>query len=235
MRVYPVFLNIDGRPCLVVGGGAIGERKVQDLLLAGARVSVVSREATPTLLDLARRGEILYRQENFTPEHLDGMVLVIGATNNLQTNREISAAAQARGLPVNIVDAPALCTFIVPATVRRGELTLAIGTGGQSPALAKKLRQDLEQLFGSEYGPYLELLGAVRAKVLASRRDHPDNLTVFTNIVHSPLLELVRNGDREGIRKLLATLVGAILPPVEMAELQTQAASLFTNSLPTRL
>ncbi|HAY22062.1 MAG TPA: siroheme synthase, partial [Desulfobacterales bacterium] len=138
MRVYPVFLNIDGRPCLVVGGGAIGERKVQDLLLAGARVSVVSREATPTLLDLARRGEILYRQEDFTPEHLDGMVLVIGATNNLQTNREISAAAQARGLPVNIVDAPALCTFIVPATVRRGELTLAIGTGGQSPALAKK-------------------------------------------------------------------------------------------------
>jgi len=227
MKVYPVFLNLDGKPCLVVGGGAVGERKVADLLVAGARVTLVSREITPTLEAMAARGEIAYRREEFSPEHLQGMILAIAATNDPDTNQAVSAAAQARGLPVNVVDQPALCSFIVPATIRRGDLTLAIGTGGRSPALAKKLRQDLEHIFGPEYGPYLEVLGAIRDRVLAVRRDHPDNLKLFTKIVASPLLPLVIDRNLAGLTGLLADLLAGVLPPAMLGELNNEVAAIL--------
>jgi precorrin-2 dehydrogenase/sirohydrochlorin ferrochelatase len=226
MKVYPVFLNVDGKPCLVVGGGAVGERKVQDLLLAGARVTLVSREVTPVLADMAARKLIICLREDFSQDHLNGMVLAIAATNDQNTNQMVSTAAQARGLPVNVVDQPALCSFVVPATIRRGDLTLAIGTGGHSPALAKKLRRDLEQVFGPEYGPYLELLGAIRGKVLAGRRDHPDNFALFTRIIASPLLQLLYDHDLEGLQALLAELLGAVLPDAEIRNLQEVAIEL---------
>ncbi len=232
MKVYPVFLNIDGKPCLVVGGGAVGERKVEDLLLAGAQVTLVSRDATPVLTAMAAQGLITYRREDFSPAHLSGMVLAIAATNDLNTNQSVSAAAQARGLPVNIVDQPALCSFVVPATIRRGDLTLAIGTGGRSPALAKKLRRDLEQVYGPEYGPYLELLGVIREKVLACRRDHPDNLHLFTRIVASPLFHLLNTRDLAGLQTLLTELLGAVLPAAQVQDLQTLAAGLSCADQP---
>ncbi len=234
MKVYPVFLNIDGKPCLVVGGGAVGERKVEDLLLAGAKVTLVSREATPVLEAMAGQGLIIFLREEFTPEHLGGMVLAIAATNDLTTNQSVSAAAQARGLPVNIVDQPALCSFVVPATIRRGDLTLAIGTGGRSPALAKKLRRDLEKVYGPEYGPYLELLGAIREKVLACRRDHPDNLHLFTRIVSSPLFDLLNSRDLAGLQALLAELLGSVLPATEVQDVQTLAAGLSQATQPAQ-
>jgi precorrin-2 dehydrogenase / sirohydrochlorin ferrochelatase len=226
MKVYPVFLNIDGKPCLVVGGGAVGERKVQDLLLAGARVTLVSREITPILASMAAQSLITYLRENFVPEHLNGMVLAIAATNDLNTNQRVSAAAQSRGLPINVVDQPALCSFAVPATIRRGDLTLAIGTGGRSPALAKKVRRDLEQVYGPEYGPYLELLGAIREKVLAGRRDHPDNLDLFTRIVASPLLQLLNSLDLTKLQGLLTELLEGVLPTAEIQDLKEFAALL---------
>jgi precorrin-2 dehydrogenase / sirohydrochlorin ferrochelatase len=234
MKVYPVFLNIDGKPCLVVGGGAVGERKVEDLLIAGAQVTLVSREATPVLVAMAAQGLINFRREDFTPEHLNGMVLAIAATNDLSTNQSVSAAAQARGLPVNIVDQPALCSFVVPATIRRGDLTLAIGTGGRSPALAKKLRQDLEKTYGPEFGPYLELLGVIREKVLTCRRDHPDNLNLFTRIVASPLFHLLNSRDLTGLQALLAELLAPVLPAAEIQGLQTLAAGLCRASQSVR-
>jgi precorrin-2 dehydrogenase/sirohydrochlorin ferrochelatase len=234
MKVYPVFLNLNGKPCLVVGGGAVGERKVQDLLSAGARVTLVSREITPVLAAMAARRLITYLQEDFSEDQLNGMVLAIAATNDLNVNQRVSAAAQSRGLPVNVVDQPALCSFVVPATIRRGDLTLAIGTGGQSPALAKKLRRDLEQQYGPEYGPYLELLGAIREKVLAARRDHPGNLDLFTRIVASPLLPLLRNHDARALQTLLADLLGPVLPAAQVRELQDGAARLCHGPLPDR-
>ncbi|MFZ2089621.1 MAG: NAD(P)-dependent oxidoreductase, partial [Desulfobaccales bacterium] len=115
MKTYPIFALIDDRPVLVVGGGAVGERKVQDLLVAGARVTVVSREITPALAELAAAGRLRFIKGDFDPKHLEGMTLVVGATDDQEVNRRVSAAAQARGLFVNIVDAPDLCTFIVPA------------------------------------------------------------------------------------------------------------------------
>ncbi|MGQ9920128.1 MAG: precorrin-2 dehydrogenase/sirohydrochlorin ferrochelatase family protein [Desulfobacca sp.] len=226
MKIYPILLNIEGKPCLVVGGGGVGERKVQDLLAAGGKVTVISREATPLLQRQAVQGLITLQQGDFRPEHLEGMVLVIAATNDQEVNEAVSAAAQARGLPVNVVDQPALCSFIVPATIRRGDLVVAIGTGGRSPALAKQLRQELEQRFGPEYGPYLELLGAIRDAVLAERRDHPENQSLFTAIVASPLLTRLLQQDQAGLHGLLAELLGPVLPAPRLQELQRQAWAL---------
>jgi len=218
MQTYPIFAILTGKPCLVVGGGAVGERKVQDLLAAGARVAVVSPHLTPNLAHLAAKGEIDYLAEDFSERHLNGMVLVIGATDDLQVNAHISATAQARGIWVNIVDAPQLCTFIVPAQVHRGDLTVAVSTGGASPALARKLRLELEKHFGPEYGPYLALLQAVREKLLKARRGHPDNAALFKRLVDSPLLEALCRQDRPRVQQLLKEVMGTALNPSDLAE-----------------
>lgn len=223
MKTYPVFALITEKPCLVVGGGGVGERKVLDLLEAGARVTVVSPELTPILSDLAAKEEIRHLQGDFQEEQVAGMALVIGATDDMAVNAKVSAAAQARGIWVNIVDQPDLCTFIVPAQVRRGELTLAISTGGASPALARKIREELERHFGPEYGPYLALLQAVRTRLLAERRGNPDNAVLFHRLVHSPLREAVAQGDRARVIALLQELLSEVLSPQTLGELTAAA------------
>jgi len=217
MKTYPLFALIEDRPVLVVGGGVVGERKVRDLLAAGARVTVVSRELTPGLIELAARGNIQVVQGEFAAKHLDGMTLVVGATDDREVNRQVSAAAKSRGLFVNIVDEPELCTFIVPAQVRRGPLTLAISTGGASPALARKVRQELEEQFGPDYGRYLRVLQGVRDRVLARRRSHPDNLSLFQGLVTGPLQDAITRGDRLRALAVLEQALGQVLASEELA------------------
>lgn len=219
MKTYPVFTLIVDRPCLVVGGGAVGERKIQDLLEAGARVTVVSPELTPVLSDLAAKGELRHLREDFQEEQVSGMALVIGATDDMEVNARVSAAAQARGIWVNIVDQPDLCTFIVPAQVRRGELTLAISTGGASPALARKIREELERHFGPEYGPYLALLQAVRTQVLEVRRGDPENAVLFKRLVESPLLPALSRGDMDEVRRIFQEVLGRVLDAEALEEI----------------
>ena len=223
MKTYPLFALIENRPCLVVGGGAVGERKVQDLLAAGARVTVVSRDITPGLGALAAVGHIHFIQEDFTPKQLDGMMLVVGATDDQKVNREVSAAAQSRGLLVNIVDAPELCTFIVPAQVRRGPLTIAVSTGGASPALARQMREELEQRFGPDYGRFLRVLQAVRDQVLARRRGHPDNPRLFQRLVSGSLQEAISREDRPRALAVLEEVLGEVLVSEELAAALDQA------------
>jgi precorrin-2 dehydrogenase/sirohydrochlorin ferrochelatase len=223
VKTYPIFAIIEDKPCLVVGGGAVGERKVADLLVAGARVTVVSRTLTPELAALAERGEIRYLPEDFTAPQVEGMALVMAATDDPEVNAAVFAAAQARAIWVNVADDPEHCTFIVPAQVRRGELTLAISTGGASPALASQLRQDLQQQFGPEYGPYLDLLKRVRTRVLTERRAHPDNGPLFHRLVRSPLREAVAQGDRVRVLKLLHEVLGSVLSTTVLGELVSQA------------
>ena len=223
MKTYPIFAVIENKPCLVVGGGAVGERKVADLMAAGARVTVVSRTLTPELAALADQGEIRYLPEDFTEAQVEGMALVMAATDDPKVNAKVSAAAQARAIWVNVADDPEHCTFIVPAQVRRGELTLAISTGGASPALARQLREELEQHFGPEYGPYLDLLQRVRTRLLTERRAHPDNGPLFHRLVHSPLREAVAQGDRVRVLKLLHEVLGSVLSTPVLGELVSQA------------
>jgi len=217
MKTYPLFALIEDRACLVVGGGAVGERKVLDLLAAGAKVTVVSRELTPGLAELAARERLSFIRGDFTPRHLDGMMLVVGATDDLIVNQQVSAAAQARGLLVNIVDAPELCTFIVPAQVRRGPLTIAVSTGGASPALARKVREELEQHFGPDYGLYLRVLQAVRNQILARRRGHPENQRLFQGLIAGPLQEAIARGDRTQALAVLEKTLGEILTAEDLA------------------
>jgi precorrin-2 dehydrogenase/sirohydrochlorin ferrochelatase len=211
MKTYPIFALIADRPCLVVGGGAVGERKVLDLLAAGALVSVASPGLTPELSALAARGKIRHLPGDFREEQVEGMALVVGATDDLEVNARVSAAAQARGIWVNIADQPELCTFIVPAQVRRGELTLAISTGGASPALARKIREELELRFGPEYGPYLALMQAIRSRVLQARRADPANAALFKGLVDSPLQEALGRGDKDEVRRILREVMGQVL------------------------
>ncbi len=223
MKTYPIFIRIEDKPCLVVGGGAVGERKVLDLRESGARVTVLSQALTQTLAEQARAGRIHYLNEAFTPDHLNGMVLAMAATDDREVNARVSAAAQERGIWVNVADDPEYCTFIVPAQVRRGELTLAISTGGASPALASQLPQELEQHFGPEYGPYLDLLQRVRTRLLAERRGHPDNGPLFHRLVDSPLKEAVAQGDRARVLWVLREVMGEVLSTPVLGELVSQA------------
>jgi len=223
VKTYPIFAVIDRKPCLVVGGGLVGERKVHDLMAAGARVTVVSRTLTPELADLAARGEIHYLPEDFQEAQVEGMALVMAATGDPEVNARVSAAAQARGIWVNVADNPEYCTFIVPAMVRRGDLTLAISTGGASPALARQLREDLQQHFGPEYGPYLDLLRRVRIQLLMERRAHPDNGPLFHRLVNSPLREAVAQGDRARVLSVLHEVMGEVLSTPVLGELVSQA------------
>lgn len=227
MKTYPIFAVIEHLPCLVVGGGPVGERKVLDLLEAGAEVTVVSEDLTPGLATLAEQGKIHYRKEAFRPEHVEGMVLVVGATGDPEVNAQVSAAAKARGIWVNVVDAPALCTFIVPARIRRGPLTIAISTGGASPALARRLREELEALFGTEYGPYLELLRAVREKILETGRGRPDNAALFHRLAAAPLRPAIAREDPEELLQALTVAVEGRLSQETLRELVDRTLGQF--------
>jgi precorrin-2 dehydrogenase / sirohydrochlorin ferrochelatase len=162
---YPIFLNLQGKRCLVVGGGEIASRKVQGLLEAGAVVVVVSPALTEPLLALAQQGAIQYAARSFQDNDVAGCALVIGATNQPAVNDAVGQAARQRGIWVNIVDTPVACDFIAPAIVRRGALQIAISTGGNSPTLAQRIRAQLEQTYGPEYAELLAWLGQERERI----------------------------------------------------------------------
>jgi precorrin-2 dehydrogenase/sirohydrochlorin ferrochelatase len=208
MRYYPVQLDIRGRRCLVVGGGGVGTRKAEGLLACGAAVTVVSPEASARLKALAAAGRLVLAARPFRPEDLAGVFLVIGATDDEPLNRRVSEEAERRGILCNIADRPEACNFILPAVVRRGELTVAVSTAGRSPALAKKLRGDLERQFGPEYAVLLDLLGAIRRRLLARAHAPEAHKPLFERLVASDLLELIRRNDRAAIDRLLAETLG---------------------------
>lgn len=208
MAYYPILMDLEGRRTLVVGGGAVAERKVLTLLDFGAQVDVVSREISPSLEALFEEGRIRWLGRDFKDKHLDGAVLVIAATDQAEANRRVSAACHARGIPVNVVDQPEDCSFIVPAVVRRGDLILAVSTSGRSPALARAVRGELEERFGPEYADFLAIMGSVREYVLSLGLDHKVNRALFQDMVNSNLLEAVRRRDWSSAAGILTEILG---------------------------
>ena len=208
MRYYPIFLDIESRACLVVGGGEVGVRKVKTLLACGGKVGVVSPEVVPWLEEKIEQGAVELKGSHYEERQLQGCFLVIAATDDLELNCRIAQDAEKRGLLCNVVDYPQEGNFILPALVQRGALTVAISTSGKSPALARQLRQDLEQRFGMEYSDFLELMGAVRERLLKDSQDSRVNKERFDQLVQSPLLELVRRRDYEGVDRILDTVLG---------------------------
>jgi precorrin-2 dehydrogenase/sirohydrochlorin ferrochelatase len=208
MRYYPIQLDIRGRNCLVVGGGWVGTRKVETLLCCDAQVRLVSPAVTEKLRRLSERGDIAWRKKEYAASDLESVFLVIGATNDEDLNRRISADAAAFNLLCNIADRPEKCNFILPAIVQRGDLVLTVSTSGKSPALAKKLRSDLEKQFGEEYAWMLKLMGAIRRRLLAQAHAPEAHKPIFEKIVHSEILVWIREGRMAEINRLLADLLG---------------------------
>lgn len=162
---YPVFLKISGKKCVVVGGGQVARRKVKTLLEHGASVEVISPEPCPELNKLVERGEIRLLRRGYQAGDLEGAFLAIAATDNRALNRQVLKEAQERAVLVSVADDPENSDFIVPSAVRRGTLSIAVSTGGVSPALARKIRTRLEEEFGDEYASLVRLVGEVRAEV----------------------------------------------------------------------
>ncbi len=186
----------------------MGERKVERLVVCGAQVVLISRELTPVLEDMKGEGKIEHKEADYDETCLTGAFLVIGATDKNEINTRIYRDAQARNILVNIADDPAKCDFILPALLERGDLVIAFSTGGKSPALAKKLRQDMELLFGQEYETFLEIMGRVRRKLLASQRSSEDNKKVFAALVGSDVLRLIREKNWEEARRCIHDIAG---------------------------
>jgi precorrin-2 dehydrogenase/sirohydrochlorin ferrochelatase len=207
MKYYPVCLDIKNRPCLVVGGGQVGTRKVKTLLDCGATVTVVSPEVTEELAALSRQGRIQLHQREYCSADLACVFLVIGATDDEQLNRTIHKDAEQAQRLCNIADQPHLCNFILPSIISQGDLTITISTSGKSPAFAKHLRRQLQDRFGPEYDLFLQLMGAIRKKLLAAEHAPEVHKPIFEKLIQSDLLDKIKKKDIQAVDKLLAELL----------------------------
>ena len=189
--LFPMFLKLAGKQCLVVGAGKVGEPKIGGLIDTGARIHVVAIEASDTVREWARTGKIQLDLRAFSENDLDGNFLAVVATASNSLNERIYREANRRGVLCNVVDVPEYCDFFYPAVVRRGDLQIAISTNGQSPSLAQKIRQQLERQFGPGYAEWVEQLGETRRLILASDLDKERKLELLHSLASSEAFEAV--------------------------------------------
>src|SRR2546423_4712028 len=204
MNLFPLFVKLDGRRVVVVGGGAIAASKMDGLLQAGANIVVVSPVLNAQLTALVRENKIVWRHKEFSAEDLQDAFLVIAATSVPSVNQAVYRAADARGLLCNAVDDIENCHFYYGAVVQRGDLQIAISTNGKSPALAQRLRKELEAQFGVEYENWIEWLGAARDALRASGASQTSNKEVLHNLASKEaferfLRETSRKATTEGV------------------------------------
>ncbi len=169
--LFPMFLKLEGRSCLVTGAGSVGEQKIRSLLDCGAQVRVVAPSASAAVREWANRGALTWLERPFEVSDLDGVFLVVAATSSVEVNHAIYREAQARGILCNVVDDPPHCDFYYPAVVRRGQFQIAISTAGLSPALAQRIRKQLEEEFPPAYASWLEELGTRRESLFGGEGD----------------------------------------------------------------
>ncbi len=205
-EAYPLFLRLEGRPCLVVGGGKVAGRKAAGLLAAGARVTVVAPQAEPALAESWKTGRLVWVQRGFAPDDLDGMVLAFAAASDREVNRRVAAEGAARGVWVNVADDPAGSDFHVPAVLRRGALAVAVATGGASPALAAWVRDRI----AAELPDGLEELVEVARSVREMTPD-PDGGR-FRELFDSGVLGDLARGDWEAADRKVTRVFGVGLP-----------------------
>lgn len=187
--LFPMFLKLEGKRCLVVGAGKVGEPKIAGLLETGARIHVVALDAGATVREWAREGRIELDLRPFHPDDLNGAVLTVAATSSRLLNQRIYDEALRRGVMCNVVDVPHLCDFFYPAVVRRGDLQIAVSTAGQSPSLAQKIRQELERQYGPGYADWVAELGQIRNLILASDLDKEKKLDLLHSLASREAVE----------------------------------------------
>jgi precorrin-2 dehydrogenase / sirohydrochlorin ferrochelatase len=212
---YIACLKLSGRRCVVVGGGEVGLEKVDVLLACDADVTLVAPEAVPALEALAAEGSISWTQRPYAgPEDLEGVFMVIASTDDTDVNIAVYDDAERRAMLVNVVDVPPLCNFILPAIVRTGPLAIAISTAGASPALAKRMKREVSELFGEEYAQLAVLLNDARGWAKGTLPTYQDRKAFFEGIVNGEPdpVELLREGDTQGVRDLIAAAQAAVEP-----------------------
>ncbi len=204
---YIACLRLQGRRCLVVGGGDVGLEKVEGLLACGAGVTLVAPDAHPALAGLALEGSIEWHRREYQEDDLDGCLIAIAATNDTDVNISVFEGAERRAMLVNVVDVPPLCNFILPAIVRTGPLAVAISTAGASPALAKRMKREIGELFGEPYAQLAVLLNDARGWAKATLPTYQDRKEFFETIVNGEPdpIELLRAGDVQGVRELIGS------------------------------
>ena len=206
MALFPLFVELGGRSCVVLGGGTVAERKVAGLLEAGAMVTVVSPTLTPLLAELVRAGRVAHIERGYAPGDLAGASLAFAATDDGAINAAVAHEGRARGVWVNAADDPAHCDAILPAVIRRGAITIAVGTGGASPALARAVRERVELALPEAYGALAEMAGRVRRELRAAgQRASAD---AWQDALRDGLTPLLEGGGREeAARRVRARLV----------------------------
>lgn len=206
MKYYPILLDVRDRPCLVIGGGRVGERKALSLLEAGADVTAVSPALTPKLAELASSGKVRHLGKTFDEQDLAGAFLVIAATDSAEVNSLVARLCRRKGILVNVASPPDESCFLVPSTVERGDLLIAVSTGGASPALSKKIRREIEERYGAEYETLLRKLSLVRPRLMEEVGDEGERRRILTAIVESPALDLLRQGKTHEADRLIAEI-----------------------------
>ena len=210
---YIACLKLTGRRCVVVGGGEIGLEKVEGLLACDGRVVLIAPEAEPELQRLADEGSIEWIRREYRPGDLEATFIAIAATNDTDANIRVYEDAEARAMLVNVVDVPPLCNFILPAIVRTGPLAIAISTAGASPALAKRIKSEIAEVYGEPYARLAVLLNEVRGWAKSTLPTYQDRKVFFEGIVNgSPdPIELLRAGDENAVRSLIADAQHAVV------------------------
>ncbi|MFC1837144.1 bifunctional precorrin-2 dehydrogenase/sirohydrochlorin ferrochelatase [Thermodesulfobacteriota bacterium] len=208
MSFYPICLDLEEKPCIVVGGGRVAERKVMGLLSCSAQISVISPVLTEKLQQQHANGTIRWIDREYQPGDLAQGFLVIAATDDEKTQKQVYEEAVANDLLLNVADVPQRCNFILPANVRRGDLAISVSTSGKSPALARKIRMELEKRYGPEYRILVNILGAIRPEVLASGQSQAENEQLFKDLLHDDMVEWIKSKKRDSMEKHLRAVLG---------------------------
>ena len=205
MNYYPAFLSLEGKKAVVIGGGKVAERKILALIDTGADIIVVSPLLTRRLLKEKEKKSIRHISRNYRKKDLINSFLVIAATDSPTVNSKVAREAPAL---VNVVDVPAECNFIVPSVVKRAPLTIAISTGGASPAFAKTVREELERLYDSGFSEYLKFIGRIRSRAMTEIKDKKEREKLLKKIASKEILDILRSkGLSEARKKASQSLV----------------------------
>ena len=233
MAYLPIFLDVTGGRCLVIGCGEIAARKVASLLEAGADVVVVSPSLVEELAELARHGRIQHMKRKYAPGDMAGAALVYAATDDANLHQRLHADARERGIPINVADVPALCTFITPAVLTRGSLKIAVSTEGASPAMAKRIIKRLERLLGPEYGLALEVLRAARHHLKSTELDIRTRATKLTALAASRIPEYLRKGNIDAVERIVLCEIGVSLDALGLSSIRVRKTATAPEETPT--
>ena len=214
---YPIYIDIEDRDVVIIGGGNVCARKAETMMKYGARVTIVSPEFTEEIEGWARDGALKIRRKTYEDADLEGANIVIASTDDQSVNERIAADCRRRRIPVNVVDVTPLCEFIVPAIIESGSIQIAVSTGGKSPALARTLKEDLQRLIGPEYAEVNDVLGTLREGAKRVLPTDVDRKRFFDGIIAKGILDMLREGRREEAYRVIAEACEAAGVPVSEA------------------